>query len=83
LNELFGSRDRLILPGGFDSRFLPLDPFAYEPRQQETSSSLQGEAAADLDDVVGDNAKADPALRTFETSIAAAIQSVAPLKTRI
>jgi hypothetical protein len=31
---------------------------------------LQGEAAADLDDVVGDNAKADPALHTFETSTA-------------
>jgi hypothetical protein len=41
---------------------------------------LQGEAAADLDDVVGDNAKADPALHAFETSIAAAIHSMAPLQ---
>ena len=41
---------------------------------------MQGEAAADLDDLVGDNAKADPSLHTFETSIAAAIQSVAPLQ---
>jgi hypothetical protein len=44
------------------------------------SSSLQGQAAADLDEVVGDNAKADPALHTFEPSISAAIQSVAPLQ---
>ena len=41
---------------------------------------MQGQAAADLDDVVGDNAKADPALHTFEPSISAAIQSVASLQ---
>jgi hypothetical protein len=32
------------------------------------SGSLQGEAAADLDDVVSDHSKANPALHTFEPS---------------
>jgi len=41
---------------------------------------LQGQAAADLDDVVCDHPKANPALHTFEPSIPAAIQSVAPLQ---
>ena len=41
---------------------------------------MQGQAAAELDDVVGDNGNADPALHPFEPSIPAAIQSVAPLQ---
>jgi len=41
---------------------------------------LQGQAAAELDDVVGDNGNADPALHPFEPSIPAAIQSVAPIQ---
>jgi hypothetical protein len=45
-----------------------------------SSGSLQGQAAAELDDVVGDNDNADPALHPFEPSIPAAIQSVAPLQ---
>jgi hypothetical protein len=45
-----------------------------------SSGSLQGQATAELDDVVGDNGNADPALHPFEPSIPAAIQSVAPLQ---
>jgi len=41
---------------------------------------LQGQAAADLDDVVGEHSKANPTLYTFEPSISAAIQSMAPLQ---
>jgi hypothetical protein len=74
----FVSRGRLILLAHFD--FLPLDPFPCRAIADKTSSSLQGEAVANLDDVVGDNSKTDPALHTFEPSIAAAIQSMAPLQ---
>ena len=70
-------RGRLILFACFD---FCLNSFALRVVAVKTSGSLQGEAAADLDDVVGDNAKADPALYTCAPSIAAAIQSVAPLQ---
>ena len=46
----------------------------------ETSGPLQCQAATDLDDVVCDHPKANPAPHTFEPSIPTAIQSVAPLQ---
>ena len=56
------------------------NPFAFRVAAVKTSGSLQGQAAADLDDVVGDNAKANPALHAFEPSISAAIQFVSLLQ---
>jgi hypothetical protein len=44
------------------------------------SSRLQCQATTDLDDVVCDHPKANPALHAFEPSISTAIQSVAPLQ---
>ena len=44
------------------------------------SDPLQCQAATDLDDVVCDDPKANPALHTFESPIPTAIQSVAPLQ---
>ena len=41
---------------------------------------MQCQAATDLDDVVRDHPKANPALHTFEPSIPTAIQSVASLQ---
>ena len=61
-------------------RFLRLDPSACRVVPVKSSSSLQGQAATDLDDVVRDHPKANPAPHTFEPSIPAAIQSVASLQ---
>ncbi len=44
------------------------------------SSPLQSQAATDLDNVVGDHPKANPAPHTFEPSIPTAMQSMAPLQ---
>jgi hypothetical protein len=41
--------------------------------------ALQGQATADLDDIVSDNSEADPTLHSSEASIAATIQFVASL----
>src|SRR6266436_5580278 len=51
-----------------------LDPFAFGVVAVGTSGPLQSQAAADLDDVVRDDSKADPSLHTFQASIAAAVQ---------
>src|SRR5258707_7977108 len=45
-----------------------------------TSGPLQCQAATDLDDVVRDHPKANPAPHTFGPSISTAIQSVAPFQ---
>src|ERR1700740_3039957 len=52
----------------------------HESRQFGTSGPLQSQAATDLDDVVRDHPKANPAPHTFEPSIPTAIQSVASLQ---
>ena len=44
------------------------------------SGPLQCQAATDLDDVVGDHPKPNPAPHSFKASVPAAIQSVAPLQ---
>jgi len=59
---------------------LPLDPFAFRVVAVGISGPLQCQAATDLDDVVCDHPKTNPALHTFEPSIPTAIQSVAPLQ---
>src|ERR1700740_3071600 len=45
-----------------------------------TSGPLQSQAATDLNNVVCDYPKANPALHTFEPSVPTAIQSMAPLQ---
>jgi len=59
---------------------LPLDPLASRVVAVGTSGPLQGQAATDLNNVVCDYPKTNPALHTFETSVPAAMQSMAPLQ---
>jgi len=47
--------------------------FAFRVVAVKSSGPLQGQAATDLDDVVCDHPKANPALHPFEPSIPAAI----------
>ena len=57
-----------------------LDPFASRVVAVGTSDSLQSQAATYLNNIVCDYPKANPALHTFEASIAAAIQSMTTLQ---
>src|SRR5260370_26159146 len=61
-------------------RFPPLDPLASRVAADRTSSALLCQAATDLDDVVRDHPKANPAPHTFEPSIPTAIQSMTTLQ---
>jgi hypothetical protein len=54
--------------------------FNREPERPWHSGTLQSEAAADLNDVVGDDCQPDPALHALESTIAATTQPVSPLQ---